>query len=157
MQVKTKKTQLEPKEYIKLAFVNLVKSFWWALVIPVVFALGTFIDGDMGWWIGGLVLLVILIGGAIGVLFAITRNEQFAIMFKKVSYQIDSRFFSIMLNAKQGSQIPWAQIQNVEQKGNDFVFYLNRAHLIKIPEKAFNNVNDVKFTKALLEKKGYLK
>ena len=157
MQVKTRKTQLEPKEYVKLAFMNLAKSFWWVLAIPVVFAMGTFIEGDSGWWIAGLVMLIIVVGGAIGVLFYITKNEQFAIMFKKVSYQIDGRFFSIMLNAKQGSQIPWAQIQNVEQVGTDFIFYLNRAHLIKIPEKAFNNLNDIKFTKALLEKKGYLK
>ena len=70
---------------------------------------------------------------------------------------IDGRNFSIMLNAKQGSQIPWTQIQKVEQVGNDFIFYLNRAHLIKIPEKAFNNMNDMKFTRALLEKKGLLK
>ena len=157
MQVKTKKTQLEPKEYVKLAFVNLVKSFWWALVIPVVFSAGTFIDGDMWWWITGLIILAILVIGAILVLFSITKNEQFAIMFKKVSYMIDGRNFSIMLNAKQGSQIPWTQIQKVEQVGNDFIFYLNRAHLIKIPEKAFNNMNDMKFTRALLEKKGLLK
>jgi len=156
MIVKTKKTQLKAKDYIQLAFVNLVKSFWWALAIPFVLVLGTFLEPSHGWWITSLVLLIILVGGTLLVLFSITKNDQFKIMFQKVAYQIDGRSFSIMLNAKQGSQIAWDQIQKVENKGNDFVFYLNRAHLIKIPEKAFNNANDIKFTKALLERKGLL-
>lgn len=157
MIVKTKKTQLGKKAYISLAFKNLIKIYWWVLLIPVVFSLGYFIEQSNGWWITGLVLLVLVVGLAYGVLFSVTRNEQFAIMFQKVSYQIDGRAFSIMLNAKQGSQVPWDQIKRVEESNNSFTFYLNIAHLILIPEKAFNNTNDIKFTRALLQKKGLLK
>lgn len=157
MIVKTKKTQLEKKAYIKLAFKNLVRIYWWVLLIPVVFSLGYFIEQSNGWWITSLVLLILVVGLAYGVLFSVTRNEQFGIMFQKVSYQIDGRAFSIMLNAKQGSQVPWDQIKRVEENNNDFTFYLNIAHLIFIPQKAFNNTNDIKFTRALLQKKGLLK
>jgi len=62
-----------------------------------------------------------------------------------------------MMNARQGSQIPWAQIQKVENNGEGFIFYMNRVNFIFIPEKAFNSNNDINFVKALLNKKGLLK
>ena len=157
MIVKTKKTQLDKKEYIKLAFENLVKSFWWALLIPVVWCLFHFIAPSIWWFITALIMLVILVGGTLILLWSITKNSQFEMLFQKYWYQIDSRSLTLMINAKQGSPIQWNQIQRVEIKNNDFILYMNRATMFVIPEKAFNNPNDYKFTKSILQKKGLMK
>ena len=90
-------------------------------------------------------------------LWALTQNEQSAMLFQKMAYHIDGRSFNLMMNARQGSQIPWAQIQKVETNGEGFIFYMNRVNFIFIPEKAFNSNNDINFVKALLNKKGLLK
>lgn len=157
MIVKTKKTQISKKDYIKIAYMNLVKSFWWVLLIPVVFSLFYFIDNANGFWITGLVLLVLVLGlGYLGI-WALTKQEQSAMLFQKMAYHIDGRSFSLMMNARQGSQIPWNQIQKVENNGEGFVFYMNRVSFIFIPEKAFNSTSDINFVKALLNKKGLLK
>ena len=157
MIVKTKKVQLQKKEFIKLAFENLVKSSWWVLLIPVAWALFYVIQPNKWWFISAAIMYVLIFGLTYLLLFSVTRNEQFDMLFQKVSYHIDSRTLTIMLNAKQGSPIQWNQIQRVEQKGNDFVFFMNRVTMISIPEKAFNNKNDISFTRAMLQKKGLLK
>jgi YcxB-like protein len=157
MIVKTKKTQLDKKEYIKLAFENLVKSFWWALVIPFVWCLFYFAAPSMWWFITGAIMLVILVGGTYLLLWTITKNAQFEMLFQKYAFHIDSRSLTLMVNAKQGSPLQWSQIQRVELKNNDFVLYMNRATMFVIPEKAFANPNDYKFTKSIMEKKGLFK
>ncbi len=157
MIVKTKRTQLEKKEYIKLAYENLLKSFWWALLVPVAWCLFYFLAPSIWWLITGAILLMILLGGTYLLLWAITKNAQFEMLFQKYSYQIDSRMLTLMINAKQGSPIQWSQIQRVEIKNNDFILYMNRATMFVIPEKCFNNPNDYKFTKSIIEKKGLIK
>ena len=63
MIVKTKKTQLEKRVYIKLAFENIVASFWWALIIPAVWSLFYFVAPSKWWLITAAIMYVILIGG----------------------------------------------------------------------------------------------
>ena len=157
MIIKTKKTQLDRKEYIKLAFENIVKSFWWALTIPFAWCLFYFLSPSMWWFITAGIMLVILIGGTYLLLWTISKNEQFEMLFQKYVYHIDSKSLTLMINAKQGSPIQWSQIQRVELRNNDFVLYMNRATMLVIPEKAFNNPNDYKFTKLIIEKKGLFK
>jgi hypothetical protein len=157
MIVKTKKTQLAKKEYIKIAFENLVKSFWWALLIPIAWCLFYFASPSKWWFITALIMYVILIGGAYLLIWAVTKNAQFDMLFQKYFYQIDSRNLTLMINDKQGSPIQWSQIQRVEMKNNDFVLYMNRMTMLVIPEKAFNNPNDYKFAKMVIEKKGLFK
>ena len=157
MIVKTKKTQLNQKDFIKMAFENLVKSFWWALLIPVAWCMFYFLAPSKWWFITGGILLVLLVGLTILLLYSVTKNEQFAMLFQKVSYHIDSRSLTIMLNPKQGSPIQWNQIQRAEEKDNSFILYMNRVTMISLPEKAFNSQNDIKFTRLLLTKKGLLK
>lgn len=157
MIVKTKKVQLQKKDFIKLAFDNLLKEFWWALLIPAAWCLFYILQPSQWWFITAGIMYVLLFGLTWLLLFSVTKNEQFEMLFQKVSYHIDSRNLTIMLNAKQGSPIQWKQIQRIDQKGNDFIFYMNRITMICIPEKAFNNKNDINFTRSMLQKKGLLK
>jgi hypothetical protein len=157
MVIKTKKTQLDRKEYIKLAFENIVKAFWWALTIPFAWCLFYFLAPSMWWFITAGIMLVILVGGTYLLLWTISKNQQFEMLFQKYVYHIDSKSLTLMINAKQGSPIQWSQIQRVEIRNNDFILYMNRATMLVIPEKAFNNPNDYKYTKLIIEKKGLFK
>jgi hypothetical protein len=157
MIVKTKKTQLDRKAYIKLAYENLIKSFWWVLLIPVAWLLFYFLSPSKWWLITAVIMFVVLLGGSYLLIWAVTKNDQFGMLFQKYWYHIDSRQLMLMINDKQGSPIQWSQIQRVEIKDNNFILYMNRMTMLVIPEKAFNNPNDYKFTKSIIEKKGLLK
>jgi hypothetical protein len=157
MIVKTKKTQLDRKEYISLAFKNLVKAFWWVLLIPIAWCLFYFLAPSKWWLITAAIMYVVVVGGTYALIWAMTKNSQFEMLFQKYWFQIESRTLTLMVNAKQGSPIQWTQIQRVELRNNDFILYMNRMTMFVIPEKAFNNPNDYKFTKSIIEKKGLFK
>lgn len=159
MIVKTKRYELPKKTYIKIGLINLLKKQWWIFIIPVVIACMAFIWPKYALWfiITPLVLLALYILFWAIQFTGVTQLEQNQIMFQKLSYEIDSRQVLIKLNAKQGSPLQWNQIKSANMGKDHFLFILSKAQFIYLPFKSFNSEHDIKFTEAILKRKGYIK
>lgn len=159
MIVKTKKTQLEKNTYIKIGLISALLQYWYA--IPVPFLIGAIAFAYPKYWVWFVVIAVVV--AILYVLFwviqfvGVTQLPQNKLMFDKMWYEIDSRFILLKINAREGMQLNWDQIKKA-QKGKDyFVLFVSIAQIVHLPFKSFNSENDIKFTEALLKRKGLLK
>ena len=78
-------------------------------------------------------------------------------MFNKYSYEITSQQIMMKVSSKQGMPIKWDQIKSAIVRKDGFVLYLSKAQLFYFPFKIFNNDNEVKHAKSILERKGIIK
>ncbi|QJW91217.1 YcxB family protein [Spirosoma taeanense] len=184
MIVKTKKYALDQKTYINIALKQWLRDNWkWAflplgLIILniVLYATGTF---DHYWPAIVILLLTILY-----VLFwavqitGIAQMEQSKALFQKYIYEIDSRQILMRINPKEGGLLKWDQISSVNKDKEAYIFYLDNAEAMKnvkanwiartvskglakaqflyLPYSIFNSEHDLKFTDAILRRKGLL-
>jgi hypothetical protein len=77
-------------------------------------------------------------------------------MFERLTYEIDSRFVVIKLNAKQGMQMNWDMIKSAEKNKDAFLLVVNKAQFLYFPFSMFNSDHDLKFMEALLKRKNLL-
>jgi len=159
MIVKTKKTQLEKNTYIKLALVSALLQFWYA--IPVPFVIGAIAFAYPKYWVWFVVIAVVV--AILYVLFwlvqfvGVTQLPQNKLLFDKMYYEIDSRHILLKINAKEGMQLNWDQIIKAQKGKDHFVLFVSIAQLVYLPYKIFNSENEVKFTEAILKRKGLIK
>ncbi len=155
MQVKTKKYQLDKKEYISLGMKRVMKKWWWAFLIPAVMILvGAFLPE--GWSLGVIITAVVIT--ILYVLFwgiqfsGAPHLEQMKPMFQKMAYQIDSKQLTMLVGPNQGMMIPWAQIERIEFLPDAFVLYIGVAQIIHLPHSIFTNQHGLKFTESILKR-----
>ena len=154
MLIKTKKYQLDKKKYVNIAMNGALKTSWWFLLIPVAILIASPFLPGMYWFIA---LGVIVFGGYF--LFwwiqftGLTQMEQGEMMFNKYTYEISSQQILMKVSAKQGMPIKWDQIKNAIVAKDGFILYLSKAQLFYFPFKIFNNDNEIKFLKSILERK----
>lgn len=158
MIIKTKKYQLEHSTYKKFALENVVRSWWWAFLVPLAMCtIYAFFPKQI--WIP--ITAVVLTGLYIGFWWiqfsGVIYMEQSKMLFDKLSYQVDSRQIVVMLNAKQGMPIPWEKIQDAKMGKDYFLLIVSKAQLIHLPFKVFNSQNEVKFVESILKRKGLIK
>lgn len=157
MIVKTKKYQLGTSKYIKLGMLNILRSQWWVIPIPIVIGCMTLVIPSNWWWIGALIAFV-LYGLFWLIQFAgVPQLEQNKILFERLSYEITSQQILIKLNPKQGMPMKWENIKKAFIGKDFFLLILSKAQFIYLPFKIFNSENERKFMETILRRKNYIK
>lgn len=154
MIVKTRKYKLESGTYIKLALKNVLKQQWWVFLITLAICAGYFWIPNIWWFIGAGIALVLYILFWLIQFAGVTQLDQSKMLFEKLSYEINSQQVLIKLNARQGMPIKWDQIKKAQVKKKYFLLVVNKAQLIHLPYRIFNNDNDRKFVESILKRKG---
>lgn len=157
MKIKTKNYRMEKKDYIRLAFRNVLKQQWWVGLIVLAICSG-FIWIQSIWW---------FIGAAIGVglyllfwwmqFYGVTQLDQGKMLFERYQYEITSQQILMMLNAREGMPIKWDQVKRAQQGKDHFLLFINKAQIIHWPYKIFNTENEKKFVESILKTKGLMK
>ncbi|WP_460984250.1 YcxB family protein [Spirosoma fluminis] len=184
MIVKTKKYALDQKTYINIALRQWVKENWkWAFVPLGLIILNVILNvtgAYQNYWI----YIVIVVLTILYVLFwaiqitGIAQMEQSKPLFQKYVYEIDSRQILMRINAKEGGILKWTQIDSVIKEKDAYILFLNnddamrnvkanwiartvtkglsKAQFLYLPFTIFTSDNDLRFTDALLRRKGLL-
>lgn len=158
MIIKTRNYKLEKKTYIRLALKNILKQQGWiAGVAALAICLCYFWIPSIWWFIGagiglGLYLLFWWIQ-----FFGVTQLEQGKMLFEKFSYEINSQQILVKINPREGMPMKWDQIKKAAIGKDFFVLFVNKAQMIYLPFKIFNNDNERKFLTSILRTKGFIK
>ena len=184
MIVKTKKYALDQKTYINIALRQWVKDNWkWAFV-PLGLIFLNVVLSLTGVYPNYWIYIVIVLLTILYVLFwavqitGIAQMEQSKALFQKYIYEIDSRQILMRINAKEGGILKWTQIESVIKDKNAYILFLDnaeamanvkanwlaktvtkglaKAQFLYLPYSIFNSDNDLRFTEALLRRKGLL-
>lgn len=184
MIVKTKKYALDQKTYINIALRQWVKDNWkWAFV-PLGLIFLNVVLSLTGVYPNYWIYIVVVLLTILYVLFwavqitGIAQMEQSKALFQKYIYEIDSRQILMRINAKEGGILKWAQIDSVIKDKNAYILFLDnaeamanvkanwlaktvtkglaKAQFLYLPYSIFNSDNDLRFTEALLRRKGLL-
>lgn len=108
----------------------------------------------------------------------IAQMEQSKALFQKYVYEIDSRQILMRINAKEGGILKWSQINGVFKDKDAYILFLDnaeamsnvkaswiaktvtkglaKAQFLYLPYSIFTSENDLRFTDALLKRKGLL-
>jgi hypothetical protein len=157
MTIKTKKYQLKKKDYVKMAMWQLLRKTWWYGFGPLAFVVLGFFVPFGSWYIAtGLVVAFLYLLFWFIQFMGVTQMEQNKVMFERLTYEIDSRFVVIKLNAKQGMQMNWDMIKSAEKNKDAFLLVVNKAQFLYFPFSMFNSDHDLKFMEALLKRKNLL-
>jgi len=184
MIVKTKKYALDQKTYINIALRQWLKENWkWAFV-PLGLILLNVVLNITGAYPNYWIYIVIVLLTILYVLFwavqitGIAQMEQSKALFQKYVYEIDSRQILMRINAKEGGLLKWNQIDSVIKDKDAYILFLDnteamknvkatwiarvvtkglsKAQFLYLPFSIFNSDNDLRFTDALLRRKGFL-
>ncbi len=157
MLVKTKNYRMEKKDYIRLAFKNVLLQQWWVGLIVIAICLG-FIWVQSIWW-----FIAALLAAGLYLLFwwlqfyGVTQLDQGKMLFERYSYEITSQQILMKLNAREGMPIKWDQIKKAQVGKDHFLLFINKAQLIHLPFKIFNTENEKKFVQSVMRTKGLIK
>ena len=184
MIVKTKKYGLDQKVYINIALRQWVKENWKWAFIPLAFILLNVVLNVTKVYPNYWIYIVVVLLTILYVLFwavqitGISQMEQSKALFQKYVYEIDSRQILMRINAKEGGILKWSQIDSVVKDQNAYLLLLNnadamanvkaswlaktvtkglaKAQFLYLPFSIFTSDNDLRFTDALLRRKGLL-
>jgi hypothetical protein len=157
MLVKTRNYRMEKKDYIRLAFKNVLLQQWWVGLIVIAICLG-FIWVQSIWW-----FIAAIVGAGLYLLFwwlqfyGVTQLDQGKMLFERYSYEISSQQILMKLNAREGMPIKWDQIKKAQIGKDHFLLFINKAQLIHLPFKIFTTENEKKFVMSILKTKGLTK
>ncbi len=157
MIVRTKKFQMEKGQYIRKGFYNLLLEQWWVILIYLLLCSMNFYIPSIWWIIGSSIALILYVLFWLIQFFGVTQVEQSSYMFERLSYEISSNQIMMKINNKQGMPIKWDTVKKVKIQKDCFLFKLNIVQFIIFPYKVFNNENEIRFIKSILNRKGYVK
>ena len=157
MIIRTKKFQMNKSQYIKKGFFNLLIEQWWVFVIYLAICGMYYFIPSLWWIIGGSIALFLYILFWLIQFFGVTQVEQSSYMFERLSYEISSNQLMMKINNKQGMPIKWESIKKVKIQSDGFLFKLKIVQFIIFPFIVFNNENEIRFLKSILNRKGYVK
>ncbi len=184
MIAKTKRYALDQKTYINIALRQWLKDNWrWAFV-PLGLIMLNAVLNVTGLYPNIWIYIVVVVLTLLYVLFwavqitGIAQMEQSKALFQKYIYEIDSRQILMRINAKEGGLLKWNQISSVVKDKNAYILFLNnaealnnakttwiarvvtkglaKAQFLYLPFSIFTNEQDLKFTDAMLRRKGLL-
>ena len=159
MIIKTKKYQLDSKTYVNIALKSVMKKYWWAWLVPTAIMLIPIFAPGALWWCFGIALTLSILYVLFWVIqfSAITKLDQYKMLFEKLSYEITSRQILIKLNAKQGMPVTWDKIQAAKKTKNYFLLELSMAQFIYLPFSLFKGEHEIKFLESVLKRKNLIK
>ena len=157
MIVRTKKFQMEKGQYIRKGFYNLLLEQWWVILIYLLLCSMNFYIPSIWWIVGSSTALILYVLFWLIQFFGVTQVEQSSYMFERLSYEISSNQIMMKINNKQGMPIKWDTVKKVKIQKDCFLFKLNIVQFIIFPYKVFNNENEIRFIKSILNRKGYVK
>ena len=157
MIVRTKKFQMEKGQYIRKGFYNLLSEQWWVILIYLLLCSMNFYIPSIWWIVGSSTALILYVLFWLIQFFGVTQVEQSSYMFERLSYEISSNQIMMKINNKQGMPIKWDNVKKVKIQKDCFLFKLNIVQFIIFPYKVFNNENEIRFIKSILNRKGYVK
>jgi len=157
MLVKTRNYRMEKKDYIRLAFKNVLRQQWWVGLIAVAICLGFIWVQSIWWFIAAAVALGIYLLFWWLQFYGVTQLDQGKMLFERYSYEITSQQILMKLNAREGMPIKWDQIKKAQIGKDHFLLFINKAQLIYLPFKIFNTENEKKFVQSVLKTKGLTK
>ena len=157
MIVRTKKFQMGKGQYIRKGFFNLLSEQWWVIFIYLLLCSMNFYIPSIWWIIGSSTALILYVLFWLIQFFGVTQVEQSSYMFERLSYEISSNQIMMKINNKQGMPIKWDTVKKVKIQKDCFLFKLNIVQFIIFPYKVFNNENEIRFIKSILNRKGYVK
>ncbi len=157
MIVRTKKFQMEKGQYIRKGFYNLLSEQWWVILIYLLLCSMNFYIPSIWWIIGSSIALILYVLFWLIQFFGVTQVEQSSYIFEILSYEISSNQIMMKINNKQGMPIKWDTVKKVKIQKDCFLFKLNIVQFIIFPYKVFNNENEIRFIKSILNRKGYVK
>lgn len=157
MTIKTKKTQLNKKQYIKLAFSNIIHRQWWVITILGLISSAIYLYTKSWWAILPSILALLYIGFWLLQFYGITKLKQNELLFNRLSYQINPQQIIIALDTKHGMPVAWEQIKYVKHGKNHFILFLSHAQLIYLPYKIFTSPHEIQFLTTLLKRKKLIK
>ena len=157
MIVRTKKFQMEKGQYIRKGFYNLLSEQWWVIFIYLLLCSMNFYIPSIWWIVGSSTALILYVLFWLIQFFGVTQVEQSSYMFERLSYEISSNQIMMKINNKQGMPIKWDTVKKVKIQKDCFLFKLNIVQFIIFPYKVFNNENEIRFIKSILNRKGYVK
>ena len=157
MIVRTKKFQMEKGQYIRKGFYNLLSEQWWVILIYLLLCSMNFYIPSIWWIVGSSTALILYVLFWLIQFFGVTQVEQSSYMFERLSYEISSNQIMMKINNKQGMPIKWDTVKKVKIQKDCFLFKLNIVQFIIFPYKVFNNENEIRFIKSILNRKGYVK
>jgi YcxB-like protein len=158
LNAKTKKYQLEPKTFVKVGLTNVIRTYWYAFLVPVLIILpGIYFTGALGWLIFSAILITILylLFWAIQ-FYGATQVPQGKPMFEKLFYELDNKNIFMKKNDREGMQIPWEQVQKVEKTKEAYIFYLGKFQFLYLPYSIFNSELELKFSENIMRRKKLL-
>lgn len=143
--------------YVKLALKGVLKQQWWVFLIYLAICAGYLWIPNLWWIIGASIALLLYFLFWLIQFAGVTQLEQGKFLFQKLSYEITSQQILIKLNAKQGMPMKWDQIKRAKKGKDYFVLFASKAQLIHLPNRIFNNDNEIRFMDTILKRKGYIK
>lgn len=162
MIIKTKKYQVDPKTYRKIALNNVIKTQWW---LPVSIFFGIIIlnlllnlvyTNTWIYYFAPVALLLYYLFWYIQFTGA-PHLEQMKPMFQRMTYEISGKELLLKISAREGMQLKWDMIKRAEKHKDAYILFFSKAQFIYLPFKIFNSQNDLNFTEALLKRKNLLK
>jgi hypothetical protein len=148
---------MEKGQYIRKGFYNLLSEQWWVILIYLLLCSMNFYIPSIWWIIGSSIALILYVLFWLIQFFGVTQVEQSSYMFERLSYEISSNQIMMKINNKQGMPIKWDTVKKVKIQKDCFLFKLNIVQFIIFPYKVFNNENEIRFIKSILNRKGYVK
>tara|TARA_Y100000590_G_scaffold157664_1_gene181131 strand:- start:182 stop:628 length:447 start_codon:yes stop_codon:yes gene_type:complete len=148
---------MEKGQYIRKGFYNLLLEQWWVILIYLLVCSMNFYIPSIWWIIGSSIALILYVLFWLIQFFGVTQVEQSSYMFERLSYEISSNQIMMKINNKQGMPIKWDTVKKVKIQKDCFLFKLNIVQFIIFPYKVFNNENEIRFIKSILNRKGYVK
>lgn len=154
MKVTTKNYRMEKKDYIRLAFRNVLRQQWWVGLIAIATCLGSLWIFSIWWYIGAVVALGLYLLFWWLQFYGVTQLDQGKMLFERYSYEVTSQQILMKISANQGMPIKWDQIKRAQVGKDHFLLFINKAQLIYWPFKIFNTENEKKFVQSILKTKG---
>ncbi|WP_038032815.1 YcxB family protein [Thermonema rossianum] len=161
MIVKTKKYQLDPKEFRRLGMRRIIRSQWWlpASIFAGIIVLNLLLNliypnvwiyflaplGVLLWWLFWYAQFT-----------GIPYMEQNKPMFERLSYEITPQHILIKKNQKEGMMLKWDMIKGAEKLKDGYLLLMGKVQFLWFPFSVFQSEKDIKFMEVLLKRKGLL-
>jgi uncharacterized membrane protein SirB2 len=153
--IKTKKFQLNIKDYTKIAMISTLRKLWWVFLVSIAIILpGLYWLKALPWLAGTSLLLT---GIFVLLMWAFFRNmntlPQGKMLFEKVFYLFDNQGVKVMVKENEGMDLKYEMIKSVQQDKTGYTFFLTPVQFFKVPFSVFSSENDQKLAEAMLRRR----